>query len=143
MAKLPRILVADDSPQIREFYRLLLPKLGCVPVTASSGAEALKYLTNSVEPFSLIVLDLLMPGQTGWETLLQIREMDSYKDVPVLVITGMELPEEQTRRLKQHCQSILLKSDFSLVRIRELLAELLPDRGVDADTGSGLAPKQV
>lgn len=130
-----KVLVVDDSPQIREFYRLLLRKTGYVPVTAADGDEALKYVANNPAPFALIILDLLMPGRTGWETLMQIRETSGYEKVPVIVITGIDLPQDQLTRLQQYCQRVLLKSDFSLARIRELLAELLPGAGQKEQNG--------
>jgi CheY-like chemotaxis protein len=132
MGAKPKVLVVDDTLQVREFYRLLLRKMDCTPVTAQNGEEALKFLANAAEPFSLIILDLLMPGKTGWETMLQIRAMEGYENVPVIVITGMDLPQDQVDRLKEQCQEVFPKNEFSLARVKELLGRYLPRRGTPA-----------
>lgn len=138
----PRIFVVDDSPQIVDFYSLLLLRMGCIPVSASNGEDALKYLGNAVEPFSLIILDLLMPGITGWETLLKIRESKTHGTTPVIVITGMELPEEQRKRLLKHCQKIMIKTDFNISKIRSMITELLASSPKTGDNSTGNPPEQ-
>ncbi len=125
MSGVKKILVVDDSPHLREFYQLLLRKLNYLPVVASAGDEALAFIAGAHEPFALIVLDLLMPGKPGWETLLQIRQTPGYAAVPVIVITGMELPAEQVDRLREHCQAVVLKSEFTVKHLQELLGKLL------------------
>ena len=125
MSEKPKILVADDSPQLREFYQMLLRRLDCQPVAVESGDQALKFLQHAAEPFALIILDLLMPGRSGWDTLMDIRNLPEYRQIPIIVITGMELPEEQTRRLEPYCQKILTKANFSIATIKQILEELL------------------
>lgn len=121
----PKILVVDDTPQVVDFYCLLLRRMGCVPISAANGEDALKYLKNAATPFAVIILDLLLPGISGWETLLKIRESEKHRDTPVIVITGLDLPEEQRARLSEHCQGIMRKTDFHLTAIRDLINKML------------------
>ncbi len=125
MSGVKKILVVDDSPHLREFYQLLLRKLNYLPVVAGSGEEALSFIAGAHESFALVVLDLLMPGKPGWDTLMQIRQTPGYVAVPVIVITGMELPADQVARLREHCQAVVLKSEFTVKHLQELLRRLL------------------
>ena len=121
----PKILVVDDSPQVVDFYCLLLRRMGYVPVAAANGEDALTYLKNAADPFACVILDLLLPGMSGWETLLKIRELDTHADTPVIVITGLDLSGEKRARLLDHCQRIMLKADFNVPAIRALIEEVL------------------
>ena len=121
-----KILIIEESPQVREFYRLLLRKMDYHPITAKGGEEAIKYMHNTDVPFKMIFMDLLMSGQTGWETLTQIRRTPGYDSTPVVVITGIELPEVQMTRLQEYCQKVLRKSEFSLDTVRALLQQFAP-----------------
>src|SRR5687768_12798132 len=82
----PTILVVDDSPTIR---RMVKVALRVVPdaafVEAGNGLEAIEKLT--LEPISLIVLDLNMPDMHGLEVLAFVRRHPTHRDLPVIVLT--------------------------------------------------------
>ena len=122
-----KILVVDDCRELREFYRLLIRKLNYIPVTAEDGNEAIRFLEGSTTPFALILLDLLMPQKTGWETLKQIRSSSHYDSIPIIVITGMVLPPEQVDRLRKQCDALIFKSEFSLDKLRQAIDAFLGD----------------
>lgn len=126
MPRQPKILIVDDSPQLRELYQMLLRKLDCQPVVADSGDQAIKFIEHAAVPFDLVILDLMMPGLSGWETLQQIRGLAGGGKVPIVVITGIELPADQIARLRQSCQQVLMKSAFSIGAVKDALAELIP-----------------
>lgn len=79
-----KILVIDDDPGCRESLRLILEALYAVTM-AKSGGEALSCLRG--KEFDLIILDLNMPGLSGFDVLREIRKME--KKVDVLVITAL------------------------------------------------------
>jgi len=56
-------------------------------VTANSGKECLEKLKSNFKP-DLILLDVMMPEMTGWETFDKIRDNPSYKDIPIIFLTG-------------------------------------------------------
>ena len=82
-----RILAVDDTAivltriadTLRNDYEV---------VTVNSGARALKYLSQ--EKPDLILLDIQMPTKDGIETLREIRKMEECKDIPVIMLTGVE-----------------------------------------------------
>lgn len=80
----PRILLADDSPQIRESLSKLLRNEGYHVVTAANGNHVLDRLMET--EIELILLDLNMPGMDGWETLDHLAHLRP--SLPVFVITA-------------------------------------------------------
>ena len=77
------ILVVDDEPHIVQFTAMNLEVEGFNVATASNGEEALETLEDHSD-IDLVVLDVMMPGIDGFETLSRIREQSS---VPVIFVT--------------------------------------------------------
>lgn len=77
-----KILVVDDDPEIREVLRLLLSGEGYQVVEAEDGQAALEKLDHSID---LVILDVMMPGATGYAACAEIRKQSA---VPVLFLTA-------------------------------------------------------
>ena len=67
----PLILIADDDPDLRQLVRINLESTDCRIVEANDGEKTLELLL--IERPTLIILDVMMPGLTGWEILRYIR----------------------------------------------------------------------
>ena len=80
----PHILVVDDDTRLRELLRSFLSRNGFRVTVAANAAEARERL--DLIDFDLIVLDVMMPGQSGLELATDIRRND---DVPILMLTAM------------------------------------------------------
>ena len=80
----PRVLIIDDEAAIRESLELLLDLEGFIVVCAPDGAKGLQTLEESV--FDLVLLDLALPGQSGFEILQAIRAR--HANLPVVMITA-------------------------------------------------------
>ena len=78
------VLLVEDNPQVREFAEGLLEDLGCKPISAASGEEALRLFQT--EPVDLIFSDVVMPGAGGVELARRARAING--DVPILLATG-------------------------------------------------------
>ena len=89
-----RVLVVDDDAEIRELVRRLLERVGYDVHDAGDGRAALRAL-HEQRP-DLVVLDVNMPGLSGWETLERIRDLS---DVPVLMLTAHAGELEKVRGL--------------------------------------------
>lgn len=86
-APVRRVLVADDEPHIRRVLTTLLEAHGFEVDTARDGLEALELLRSATE-YSVILLDLTMPGATGMEVLENLAKLEHRKDIPALVLTA-------------------------------------------------------
>ena len=106
------ILVADDDPETRLLVRRALERQGWTVTEASDGREALAACA-AARP-SLLVLDLIMPGPDGFEVLEQLRSDPALADLPVVVLTALELTAEQRQRLEAGARRVLSKGSASL-----------------------------
>jgi CheY-like chemotaxis protein len=83
-----RILVVDDSRMNRMTLARVFERKGHAVVTAEDGVEALERLR--AEPFDVVLLDIMMPRKDGFETLAEIKADSRLREVPVIVISGVE-----------------------------------------------------
>src|SRR5262245_26796283 len=91
-----RILVVDDSEDIRDSFCLVLEEDGYEVLTASSGQEAIDK-TRASRP-DLILLDLVMPGMDGLEVLTRLRSDLAAPIPPTILCSGFDLTEEEALR---------------------------------------------
>jgi DNA-binding response OmpR family regulator len=82
----PLVLVADDEEDIRALVAFRLQRAGYDVITAADGEEALALATTRLP--DLIVLDMMMPKATGLEVTRSLREQDSTKHIPVILLTA-------------------------------------------------------
>jgi DNA-binding response OmpR family regulator len=85
--KRPTVLIADDDLEILAMVRALLRRRDVNLLEASDGDEAMRLILEN-HP-NLVVLDVMMPGQTGWEICKSIREHQSLKDIGIIMLTGI------------------------------------------------------
>lgn len=103
MSGLQRILHVEDDPSIQAVAKVALEVIGGYEVLAcGSGQEALRLIAR-FDP-QLILLDVMMPGMDGPETLSRLRGLVDLEGVPVVFMTAKVQPEEvdELRRLGAH-----------------------------------------
>ncbi len=102
-----RVLVVDDEPEIVALVAYHLAKAGYRVSTAASGADALD-LARRERP-ALIVLDLMLPGMSGFDVLEQLRSDDATRDVAVLMLTARRDEPDRIRGLSLGADDYLTK----------------------------------
>jgi two-component system phosphate regulon response regulator PhoB len=102
-----RILVVDDEPDIIALVAYHLVKQGYRVSTASDGNEAVRAATH--EQPALIVLDLMLPGKSGYEVLEELRGAPATKDTAVLMLTARREEEDRIRGLALGADDYLTK----------------------------------
>ena len=102
-----RVLVVDDEPDIVALVAYHLAKSGYRVSTASSGTEAIEAVRR--ERPSLVVLDLMLPGMTGYEVLEQIRANEPTRDVAVLMLTARREEPDRIHGLSLGADDYLTK----------------------------------
>ena len=100
----PHILVVDDDHKLRNLLAKFLSENGFVVTTASDAADA-RLKLSSVE-FDLIVLDLMMPGESGLDFAADLRGQSG---VPILMLTAMGEPEDRIAGLERGADDYLAK----------------------------------
>jgi CheY-like chemotaxis protein len=92
-----KVLVVDDNPVSRELIREVLDSPDLQVLEAADGSEALKRIAEALP--DLVLLDLRMPGQSGFEVLRQLRKDPRYDSVRVLAFTAFAMHEERQKAL--------------------------------------------
>ena len=102
-----KILVVDDDTETRYLLAAILDAEGYVSLLAASGSEALDILSR-IRP-GAILLDLLMPGMDGFEVFHRLKEDRLLRDIPVFVLTGKDLTEQDLDLLSGKTRGLFLK----------------------------------
>jgi DNA-binding response OmpR family regulator len=92
VADKPVIVVADDDPQIGKLISYRLQKMGFEVHVGDDGGEALAMILSLVP--SLVVLDLMMPVMNGFEVLRAMKEEESTRHIPAIILTAREADED-------------------------------------------------
>ena len=117
-----RILIVDDDKFLLEFFGRILTANGYTTVLSNNGLDAKGILEEDKE-FDMIILDLLMPVQSGWKLMDFLKEHETYKSKPIVVMTGLSLTYEEFERIKATCTAVLLKGDFELSRFITIIED--------------------
>jgi CheY-like chemotaxis protein len=117
------VLVVDDDPEIRQLLRRMLEPAGYTVEEAANGRMALERLAAS--PPGVILLDLMMPEMDGFELVAELRRHETWRAIPVVVITAKDLTRADQERLNGYVHAILQKGAYSrdelLAEVRELV----------------------
>jgi signal transduction histidine kinase/HAMP domain-containing protein/DNA-binding response OmpR family regulator len=133
-----RLLVVEDDPIQRQHMVELLEPEGAKTTAVASGEEALSILQE--EAFDCVVLDLGLPGMSGWQVIDHLRSNRKLRSIPVLVYTARDLTRKDELRLGRATRTIVVKEVRSPERLREEVTAILRaderDASMDGQVGS-------
>jgi CheY-like chemotaxis protein len=118
----PRILCVDDESAILNFLEAVLLPRGYEVIKAENGEEALEKLKE--ERIDLVISDVRMPKMDGFELCRRIKEDDRYRNIPVVMITGLTANKERIKGIEAGAEDFISKPfdpDEILARINMLL----------------------
>jgi len=125
-----RVLIVDDNPTNRKILALQVEKWGIRPQAAASGRLALERLRDG-DPYDLALLDLLMPEMDGVELARRIRGMDTRRDLPMVLLSSMVLPDDEAGAFVA-CLNKPVRAD----RLHELLETVFEGNPAPARAGA-------
>jgi DNA-binding response OmpR family regulator len=117
-----RILIAEDDPDIREMVETKLSELGYETVAVADGEAAMRACVE--RSFDLAVLDIMMPGMSGLETLRLLRANEWFAGMPVVLMTALT-HEYDVKRGYETGASVYLTKPFSPQVLASLAREFL------------------
>jgi cyclic di-GMP phosphodiesterase len=127
----PRVMVVDDNPDNMMLMRDLLSSRGYEVIAAPHAEEAERHMRFD-QP-DLILLDVVMPGKSGYELCREIKEDPQTRLIPVVLITGLTDREDKVRGIEAGADDFLNKPIFpeelfarvkSLLKLKEFTDEL-------------------
>lgn len=127
-----KILIAEDDDHTREALREVLSMEGYDLVTASDGLQAVDFFRATRPDF--VCLDVMMPGQNGYEVCKQIRKMD--EDVPILFLTAKAEEIDTVLGLELGADDYMTKP----FGVKEIIARI---RAIMRRTAGRSGPKQA
>ena len=115
-----RVLVVDDTLFNRRLLVRLLASIGHEAVEADNGREALALLHDpDAPPVDVVMLDIVMPEMDGYETLAALKADERLRDLPVIVISGVDELASVVRCIRMGAADYLPKTvDPEILRAR-------------------------
>ncbi len=118
----PLGLILEDDERQREMLRKVLEEQGWRVEEAENGVAGLRKVGEH-QP-ALILLDLIMPQMDGFTFLGHLRKNTSWREIPVVVLTAMDLGPEERARLNGGVERVLQKDAYSLPELKEEIQSL-------------------
>jgi two-component system, chemotaxis family, sensor kinase CheA len=117
-----RVLLVEDSLVTREMERRLLEDAGFEVAAAADAAEALSRLGE--ETFDCVVTDIEMADMDGFELTSQLRGMEHFAHLPIVVVSTRDRPEDRLRGLKAGADAYLTKQSLDAGELVQLVRRL-------------------
>ena len=134
-----KVLIVDDDKNSVKFLSVLLGENGCEPIVAHDGSEGLQKVEEN--DIDLIVLDVMMPKKTGFVLFKELKRKDEYKDIPILMLTGVaasltELDAQKEDTAERPFDSLRESLRKTIEEMREsgdVRPDMFVDKPVDPD----------
>ncbi len=118
----PILIVEDDAPT-REMIRRMLEKEGLTVMEAENGQIALERVAEN-QP-ELILLDLMMPQMDGFTFVNKLQQQESWRSIPVVVLTAKDITPEDRLRLNGYVENILQKEAYTCEELLNQVSTLV------------------
>jgi signal transduction histidine kinase/DNA-binding response OmpR family regulator len=122
-----QVLVVEDDEETREMMCRILRKEGYGVAEATNGQEALARV--EARPPDLILLDLMMPVMDGFEFTAELRKVEGWRGIPIIVCTAKDLSPEERKSLSGVVEGILQKQASGLEELMDQVRGVLSTHG--------------
>ncbi len=112
------VLIIEDDVFLVRAYETKFKKENIEAWIASDGKEAFSYLEEKAPP-AMVLLDLMLPGVSGYDVLKAIRAKETWKKVPVLIVSNLGAPQDIQKGKELGATDYLVKSNVKISAIIE------------------------
>jgi hypothetical protein len=119
-----KVLIVDDDPAALRIMETVLERLGYQPVCEPTVGGALRAVEN--ERPQAVILDLVLPGLSGFDFLDRFRRSEAGANIPVVIWTAKELTGAEHERLQYSVQAVVSKDSGGASSLLEALKPFLP-----------------
>ena len=123
-----KLLVVDDSSVIRKVIKAAADVLQMETEEAQDGKEALEVLSSRYKEIDLILLDWNMPEISGYDVLVEIKNNDKYKDIPVMMVTTEGQKSNIIAAVRAGAANYLTKP-FTVEELESKIIECIGEKG--------------
>lgn len=102
-----KVMLVDDEEMIRESVELFFQSEGISILTAASGEECLDHLEEGFR--GVILMDVMMPEMSGWDTIRKIVEGDLYDGNIIVMLTALNAPDNKMDGIQEYVTDYLTK----------------------------------
>lgn len=117
-----RVLLIEDEPNIIEAISFILSRDGWTVHTHADGTTAMDKVRAS--PPNLIILDVMLPGRSGFDILRDLRADEAGKDIPVMMLTARGQEKDRDLALRLGANHFMTKP-FSNAEVRDHVRSLI------------------
>jgi CheY-like chemotaxis protein len=117
-----KVLMVEDDTFLAQLVLAKLSTDGCIPYTTASGEEALELALQYMP--DIIILDLMLPGMSGEEVLIQLKAHETLKTIPVIVFSNKSGDENVQLNLAHGASEYLVKSATDLNSLSAVVKRL-------------------
>lgn len=118
-----KILFIEDDDNLIKSFSERIKKEGIDFIYALNGEEGVK-TAKKAKP-DLILLDIILPKKSGFDVLKEIKEDETIKNTPVIILTNLEEKKDIEKALSYGAYTYLIKANYSLNDIIEKIKEIL------------------
>ena len=122
-AKRKSVLIAEDSITARTLLKNILESAGYAVTATVDGAAALTELKTG--DYDLLVSDVEMPRMNGFELTAKVREDERLSDLPVVLVTSLDSPEDRERGVDAGANAYIVKSSFDQSNLLETVRRMI------------------
>ena len=119
-----KILIVDDSPTERYFLSELLTTNGYAVLTAENGEDAIEHIRTHVP--DLILMDVVMPGQNGFQTTREITRNPLTEHIPIIICTSKNQETDRIWGLRQGARDYIVKPVNTKLLLQKIASYLRP-----------------
>ena len=124
-----KILLVEDDNFIGDMFIRKLKAAGAICARAISGRDGLRQLQEAKYDFDIIITDVMMAGMDGYEMVQKIKEDESAKNIPIVVLTNRTSLTEENSKIKDlDTEAFFIKSDTNLSVLVDRLAEITKNK---------------
>lgn len=123
MPSTKKIIIIDDDVAIRKMYGQKFSIEGWQALTARDGQEGLEIIKHNAP--DLILLDIMMPKQDGFDVLKKIKKDKVLHNIPVIMLTNLADLEDKEEALKRGAKDYLVKTNYTPQQVCDLVKHFI------------------
>lgn len=120
-----KILIIEDDKQIGSLLNSAFEARNHQSKIITNGTDAINFLEEvDKDSFDIILLDIMLPGATGWEILARVRSLKSISDIPIIMLTGIDDDMTESQALYEGADDYVVKPFTTKVLLARIEANI-------------------